>query len=79
MFMTRRLTTTIALIVRLASSTSTGLSVHGLTTLLLNTTQTNGVLDALHGLWESVRIVENASYSGFRAAKRLAANVRASL
>jgi len=50
MFVMRRLTATIALVVRLASSTSTGLSIHWLTTLLLITPQTNGVLDALHDL-----------------------------
>jgi hypothetical protein len=53
----RKLTTAVTLIVRLASSASTSFTVHRLTTLLLLSTQTNGVFDALHDFWKSVRIV----------------------
>lgn len=53
----RRLTTTVALIVGLASSASTSFTVHGLAALLLIGTKTNGVLDALHGFRNADQIV----------------------
>jgi hypothetical protein len=53
----RRRTTTVASIVGLASSASTSFTIHWLTTLLLLSTQTNGVLDALHDFWNAVQIV----------------------
>lgn len=54
----KQLTSTIALIIRLAGGASTSFAVHGLTALLLLllSPQTNGVLDALHGSRQSVQV-----------------------
>jgi hypothetical protein len=53
----KRLTTTVALVVRLTGSASTSFTVHRLTALLPLSTQTNGVLDALHGFRNAFQIV----------------------
>lgn len=53
----RKLTTTVTLIVGLTSSARTSFTVHGLTALLLLSTQTNGVFDALHDFWNAIQIV----------------------